>query len=120
MQDHRDIFHSISHRRGRETVHGLRGKARLEARCSLIIIDELIGVGKAEFSIPDAVHPNRRILADAVMGKKLPRHQRDVVGRGVVIVVIEQSRAVFEMRVVHAEFGSSFIHLLYEGILRAA
>ena len=64
LHHHRDELHAVPLRRGRHAVLGRAGEARLQAGGAFVEADQPVGVGQAELSVSDGVHPDGGVLPD--------------------------------------------------------
>ena len=122
MQHDGDELDAVALGRGGKAVARGRGIARLQTGRALIEAHELVRVRKAEFPAAHRVHPDGRVVADAVMLQKLPRDHGDVVRRRQVfrgLRRIVQPRAVDKIRVEQAQLLRALVHHADERALAA-
>ena len=100
--------------------HGGIRKAGFQPGAAVVVIDQLVGAAQSEGAVADAVHPDGGILLDEIVADELPGHHSDVIGRGVMLRVLEKSRAVFEEGVLQPQRFGPLVHFIHKGLLRAA
>lgn len=70
----------------------------------------LVGVHKLRFPAAQAIHPDCRIILNLLMLEQLRAHQRNIIGRGYMILRgVIKARAIFKMRILHAKLSGALI-----------
>ena len=119
LHHHGDELHAVPLRSGGQAVEGGVRGAGLQPRGSGIKAHQTVGIGQAEGTIPDGVHPDGGIRPDVrVVQDQLPGHEGDVIGRAMVSGG-RKAGAVDKGGVLHAQLLGPPVHPLHEGGLAA-
>ena len=105
-----DQMRAIALGRGGEAMPRLAGRAGFQPGRALKKANHLVGVHKLRFPAAQAIHPDCRIILNLLMLEQLRAHQRNIIGRGYMILRgVIKARAIFKMRILHAKLSGALI-----------